>query len=67
MKFVIFTRPDHSKIAVDPFYVSLVRLPLKNEQGNCVLEPSRQQVLETFDEACRLLESAGEQERKRNA
>jgi hypothetical protein len=66
-KFVYFTRPDNSRIAIDPFYVTAVRPPLKNEQGKCVLEPSRQQVLETFEETVRLLESAGEHERKHNA
>jgi len=57
MKFVHFTRPDGSKIAVDPFYVASVRLPNKNEHGNAVLEPQRQQVMETFEQACALLES----------
>ena len=64
MKFVIFTRPDGSKIAVDPFYVSMVRPPHNNEQGNCVLEPSRQQVIETFDHAIKLCESGGSESKR---
>jgi hypothetical protein len=54
-RFVFLTRPDGTPIAVDPYFVTAVRLPLKNEGGKCVLEPSRQQVLETFDATVKML------------
>jgi hypothetical protein len=59
-KFIFLTRPDGSKIAVDPYFVTVVRPPLKNERGNAVLEPSRQQVVENFDEVVKLLSSDGD-------
>ena len=64
MKFTYFTRPDGSKIAIDQFYVSFVRLPLATEQGNTVLEPQRQQVMETFEQVCVMLEHAHREKNK---
>ena len=64
MKFVLFTRPDGSKIAIDCFYVTAIRPPMKNEHGNCVLEPSRQQVMETFEQALKMLESEHDDRRQ---
>ena len=60
MKFIHFTRPDGSKIAVAPAWVYMIRPPLPNEKpakAVLIISAIKQQVMESVEDACRMIES----------